>query len=300
MTSLVLRLTVLASAASLALLVAVHVLGGAWPAEEIAFDAPAAQGRGLFLLDLERGRVARLARGGRGAAWSADGTQVAYVGSDETGEAVYLLRPGERPRRIMPVRVQGEARALDWSPDGRSLVITDLNGAVQSVFMVDLATGARRPLTEATGSAYAPAWSSGGLIAFSWSAVSNTEIYTLPASLFAPIDSPRIVPRPQRITSNPYTDTAAEWSPDGRWLAFVSDRAAGSNLYLVRADGRDLHPVLLTPTYEGDPSWSPDGQRLALVSSAWGDRSLAVMNIDGTGYHPLHARPGAARPAWRP
>ncbi len=300
MSSLLLRLTLLAAFVSLALLVAALIVGGALPADQIAFDAPAAQRRDLYLLDLERGRAARLARGGRGAAWSADGAQLAYLGPDGTGEAVYLLRPGERPRRLMSVQVQGEVRALDWSPDGRSLVLTDLNGPVQSVFIVEIATGARRALTERTGNAFSPTWSSQGLIAFSWSAVSNTELYTLPASLFRPVGSQPSGPRPQRITSNPYTDSAADWSPDGRWLVFVTDRTGGSNLYLVRPDGSDLYPILLTPSYEGDPTWSPDGQRLALVSSAWSARGLAIMNIDGTGYHPLRALPGAARPAWRP
>jgi TolB protein len=168
--------------------------------------------------------------------------------------------------------------------------------------MLDLAGGARRRLTGPQGSAFAPAWSPNGLIAFSWSPVANSEIYTLSASQFTLIDSHSTTLRPQRITDNMYSDTAAMWSPDGQWIAFVSDRTGSSDVYLMRPDGSALHPVRLTRAYEGDPSWAPGGDRLVIVSNADGQRRLAILNTDGTDGPPLPAVPSGppARPAWRP
>jgi len=301
MVSFFLRLTLTVSAVCLLLAGLALALGGAANTDQIAFDAPSENGRDLFLLDAGRSQFVRLTEhGGRSAAWSADGAQLAYIGpTGEGGEGIYTMPVGGRPTLLTPVTLLGETHALDWSPDGSALVMTDRSDGIQSVYVVDVADGTRRRLTEPLGNTFSPAWSPQGLIAFSWSPVANTEIYTLPAAQAAPAESPTA--EPQRITDNMYTDTAADWSPDGQWIAFVSDRAGNSDLYQMRPDGSELRPILLSSTYEGDPSWSPDGQRIALISNAGGERGLSVMSLDGL-LHPLPVFPGGApaRPAWRP
>ncbi|MBL8146605.1 MAG: PD40 domain-containing protein [Anaerolineae bacterium] len=303
MTAFLLRLALMLTAACLLLAGAALALGGIVVTDQIAFDAPSENGRDLFLLDAGRNQFVRLTgHGGRSAAWSADGEQLAYIGpASDGGEGIYTMPVGGQPALLMPIIVLGESRALDWSPDGDALAVTDRSDGVQSVYLLNLADGTRQRLTEPRGSTFAPTWSPQGLIAFSWSPVANTEIYTLSASQFTLIASQSAAPSPQRITENMYTDTAADWSPDGQWIAFVSDRAGNSDLYRMRPDGSDLQPILLSSVYEGDPSWSPDGQRLALISNASGERGLSVMNLDGQ-LHPLPVFPGGApaRPAWRP
>jgi Tol biopolymer transport system component/imidazolonepropionase-like amidohydrolase len=68
-----------------------------------------------------------------------------------------------------------------------------------------------------------------------------------------------------RITSGMAWDCMPRWSPDGRTIAFISDRDGGDNLWLVAADGSGAHKI----TKEIDnalssPSWSPDGQYLVV------------------------------------
>lgn len=304
MTSVLLRLTLLVAAAGLIFIGAALAVGAALPTDEIAFDTQWAQGREIFILDVGRGLTARMTfGGGRSAAWSPDGRQLAYIGSAASGQGgLFVLTPGGTPRLLTPVTVQGDTRAVDWSPDGRQLAYTDTQNGVQSLYMLDLATDSRRRVTDTHGNAFAPAWSAHDLIAFSWSPVANAEIYTLPASQFTLIDSHSTTPRPQRITANPYTDSAPAWSPDGAWLAFVSDRTGVSNLYLMRPDGSELHPILLAPVYNGEPSWSADGQRLVYSANDHGWRRLYLMSIDGDHLQPLplFAYGSVARPAWRP
>jgi Tol biopolymer transport system component len=68
-----------------------------------------------------------------------------------------------------------------------------------------------------------------------------------------------------RITSGVAWDCMPRWSPDGRTIAFISDRDGGDNLWLVNADGTGERKI----TKEVDnalssPVWSPDGQYLVV------------------------------------
>jgi dipeptidyl aminopeptidase/acylaminoacyl peptidase len=77
---------------------------------------------------------------------------------------------------------------------------------------------------------------------------------------------------PRPFTRGPRRDTAPRWSPDGRWLAFVSERErkAKGQLHVMPADGGE--PVRLTDLRHGvsSPAWSPDGTRLAFVARVGG------------------------------
>ena len=77
---------------------------------------------------------------------------------------------------------------------------------------------------------------------------------------------------PRPFTQGPRRDTAPRWSPDGRRLAFVSEREkkGKGQLYVMPADGGE--PVRLTDLRPGvaSPAWSPDGQWLAFVSRVGG------------------------------
>src|SRR5262245_58032519 len=77
---------------------------------------------------------------------------------------------------------------------------------------------------------------------------------------------------PRRFTAGPKRDRDPRWSPDGRRLAFVSEREAKKKpqLYVMPADGGE--PARLTDERNGvsDPVWSPDGTRLAFVARVGG------------------------------
>ena len=73
----------------------------------------------------------------------------------------------------------------------------------------------------------------------------------------------------------------ASYSPDGRKIAFESDRAGVGNIWLSNADGS--RPVQLTTTKSGSgtPRWSPDGRQLVFDSPEAGNWDLYVVGADG-------------------
>ena len=78
------------------------------------------------------------------------------------------------------------------------------------------------------------------------------------------------------------------WSPNGKWIAFATEQAAGvrSNIWLVHPDGSDLTQLTKGSTHEDEPAWSPDGTRIAFTASAdlgYSRNNIWIINADGSG-----------------
>jgi len=72
-----------------------------------------------------------------------------------------------------------------------------------------------------------------------------------------------------RVTSTPGSESSPRWSPDGRWLAFLSSRQGGDGAQVWLLDRRGGEAQRITNVRDGvsDLVWSPDASRLALVAS---------------------------------
>lgn len=78
---------------------------------------------------------------------------------------------------------------------------------------------------------------------------------------------------PARAFTQGKKDHSARWSPDGRSLAFISDRGEKNQVYVAPLDGGDPRKLTSAPHGVNELAWSPDGSRIAYVArvGVWKD-----------------------------
>lgn len=81
-------------------------------------------------------------------------------------------------------------------------------------------------------------------------------------------------------------------SPDGEWVAFVSDRAGADQVFVINADGTREHPVTAPRKDQGNVQWTADGRHLHFSVFADKVSRLYEVDPDGTGEHELLFVPG--------
>ena len=81
-------------------------------------------------------------------------------------------------------------------------------------------------------------------------------------------------------------DSEPAWSPDGQWVAFqrAGIKAPGTRLFVVRADGSDLHALAPSSNIAASdlhPNWSPDGLTIVFSSDRTGNFELYLAAVKG-------------------
>src|SRR5918997_521268 len=71
----------------------------------------------------------------------------------------------------------------------------------------------------------------------------------------------------EQLTENAALDFDPEWSPDGKRIAFHSDRHLFSNIFVMDADGTEQTQVTKGRSFDRNPTFSPDGNRVAFDSN---------------------------------
>ncbi|MBI2502369.1 MAG: S9 family peptidase [Candidatus Latescibacteria bacterium] len=69
-----------------------------------------------------------------------------------------------------------------------------------------------------------------------------------------------------RLTNSPKRDDSPRWSPDGRWIAFLSDRGEKDQVYLIRPFGGEAEKLTQAKAGVSAFAWSPEGERIAYLT----------------------------------
>ena len=230
------------------------------------------------------------------AAWSPDGRRIAFV-RDGDG-------PGPDDSEIWLMRADGSAQAqitanatydLDpaWSPSGRRIVFQrdpDGDGPGDGEIWVMRADGSgERQLTDNAVEDNEPAWSPDGRrIAFH----RDTDPGPAPEAMnFDVFDMRPNGSGVRRLTDAPGFDGGPNYSPDGRRIAFDSERDGDADIWVMRRNGED--PTQLTGEDPAEDAgeiltaYSPDGRFIAFSSNRDStpeaeNSEVYVMRADGT------------------
>ncbi|MEN6310281.1 MAG: S9 family peptidase [Acidobacteriota bacterium] len=71
---------------------------------------------------------------------------------------------------------------------------------------------------------------------------------------------------PFRLTRGPGRDDSPRWSPDGKLIAFLSDRDGSSRIWLIDPDGGEAFSAAAVKGGASSPAWSPDGTKIAFLA----------------------------------
>jgi len=218
--------------------------------------------------------------------------------SNETEDVWIAQADGSRPRRL----THGRAQEFDptWSPDGDRIAYRhETNGGDTSEIFVMNADGSeQRRLTDNDVADWGPDWSSDGRKIL-WNSAVGTGGFGFFGTTMRPDGSD------VRRLSKHFVEYPT-WSPDGTKIAFMAQEAGASgtnpdyNIFVMDADGSDVHRLTTTPGEDGWPAWSPDGSQIVFASTVddcsqsdapdcrttgdigpWED--VWIMNADGSG-----------------
>ncbi|MDR5697005.1 MAG: S9 family peptidase [Armatimonadota bacterium] len=70
----------------------------------------------------------------------------------------------------------------------------------------------------------------------------------------------------KQFTAGAKRDHSPRWSPDGRWVAFLSNRSGKDQIWLIPADGGEARQITHLRDGVKDLSWAPDSRRLCFLS----------------------------------
>jgi dipeptidyl aminopeptidase/acylaminoacyl peptidase len=220
------------------------------------------------------------AYGGGSFDWTPDGASLVYAAVD--GGLWIVDAGGGASREIVGAgQVGGPAAAPAVSPDGTRVAFAVDSRHIAVAWLAPEGPWPVR-LTTDPDFAFDPAWSPDSQ-SVAW------HEWRVPAM---PWDASAIALRAADASSAPVVVAGGDgvstqqprFSPDGRFLAFLSDETGWLNLWLAEGDGKDPRVLVDEPVEHGDPSWGM-GQR----SFAWSDdaRSIAFTRNE-RGFGSLH------------
>jgi len=243
---------------------------------------------GIFLLSLDTLEERRLTSppadsiGDWSPSFSPDGSRLAFVRWSSEGVADIHVAAVDSSSITRITFENAFGLGLAWTPDGQSIVFSSPRGGRVGLWRVVASGGAPEPLSLGSQPA-APAW------IVSPPAISHRTHrlafaqpwYDMNVWRFAQHGARRFS-APREVIGSTRSDTGAQLSPDGRRIAFMSDRSGVEEIWTCDADGTNAAQVTsFGRSVTGTPRWSPDGRQIAFDARPHGHGAIFVIDPEG-------------------
>ena len=236
-------------------------------------------------------------------AWSPNGDRIAFT---------EIMATGVSTSQIWSVKCDGSDPLLVtngktfnsnpiWSPDGRQVFFISDRGGSRDVWWVPLdargnPTGQTRSLTAGVGIGAIALSGDGKKLAYT-KVTERSNIWSIPV---LPDRTLTLEDALALTSENNYIELMS-LSPDGKWIAFDSNRSGNQDIWIMRKDGSELRQLTTHTAHDWIGSWSPDGELITFQSLRSGNRELYVMPVAGGAVTPLTNHPAADFiPIWSP
>jgi hypothetical protein len=238
----------------------------------------------LWLADAETGkRITRLIRSQfdpsfeelrvlySQSAFSPDGKSLAFTAQQRGRDVLYVVDIQSRRRREFDLPLEG-VTGPSWSPDGKRLAFSGAKGGITDLYIINTDGSNFRKLTDDRYGDLQPQWSPDGrTIAF----VSDRDSASFDVLRFKPwkvtlldiaTGATTVLPGQAGLNLNP------QWAPDGKSIAYVSDRSGTPNVFLYEMQTREhfqltnvIGAVAALTEYSPAITWARDADRLAFT-----------------------------------
>ena len=233
----------------------------------------------IYLIPFAGGEAVRLTTSPKAETsprFSPDGKWIAFLSSREGDKSqVFLLsRGGGEASRLTDMK--GGVGSFEWSPDSKRLVLVASDPDPDAPDPEAKGDDKKTPKPIVTRRIQFKRDYEGYLREL------RSHLYVFEVEKKASV----------QITSGPYDDEQPAWSPDGKTIAFVSNRTAepdtnrDSNIYLIApVAGETPRAITTNPSEDEHPTWAPDGKSIVyveggVVADMWyGSNHLATVNV---------------------
>jgi len=226
--------------------------------------------------------------------------------SDEDARKQILMEAnfGEKPSKTrVSYNLYGNA-GVTWNPKGNMILYTAQTGSGNLVLAQLFRPLRAKSLTvyDKGGKGSAAAWGANGKVYIAeYVSRTNTDIfeYSIPADPYAAKDPSMLKLR--KLTTRPSIETEPAVSPDGKQLAYISDRTGKPQIYLMDLGNKKESRLTKQGAYNTSPAWSPDGKFIAFSARRSGGTAIFRINVaSGEENQVTPFSVAAEGPAWSP
>jgi len=232
----------------------------------------------MYVVSTEGGEAVNITMDGSSASpkWSPDGKEIAFISKTDGKSSIWVADPVSKERRFVTgyyqknVRYMEVGEFLSWSPDGTLLAFTSMPKPSEE--KKEIMIHSKIHYKAAKG----------------YADMQQMHIFVVSPLGWEPA---------RHITFGDYDEHSICWSPEGKKIAFISNRTGEddynflSDVWSVSVDTGEIDRITDTGGAAYNPSWSPDGRMIAYTARVRGDvcndsnpedPHVWVVNSDGT------------------
>ena len=199
-------------------------------------------------------------------AFSPDGKSIAFIRENTpiTGDVFVVPVSGGEPQRVTHDNArhtfnEGIVGGLAWTADGKEIVFSSTRGGTPSLWRVAVSGGEPERVATGGDNTFYPSISlRGNRLAYTQMS-GGTPIFRMEIS-----NAKGQKVQPIKLLSSTREDASPRYSPDGKKIAFQSDRSGNLEIWLCDSEGQNLAQLTFFGKGQaGTPQWSPDSNQIA-------------------------------------